>query len=445
MLVRSAPKHRPQLERFCLPFLYSTLTIRRQLTIVERGSKRDPEPSRIRRVEVEDKGGRGARPAGRNANQKHRRTTGATANSNERRHATRFDGHTRNKQDEGHEARRPREEHIPFDRRSPEQVAHGVAMNDLLKSTITPREKQVFERLLRLAPKAQELSPGSPSQVEKDTNAAPLSTEPEDVVMPDGAAPQFSSPVLQQLAASTMQHRKAEKDTTQNEKLSTPLSREAQESIADIEQKFHRAKTDEELWQQLNTYILNPVGALKLDGAEQALSTLPKAPKKKAPAASEAVSITPELLTEHLPRYLLAYMRESAQSFPSSLRPLSLFSCLRNLGPSTLALGASTELYNAHMSALYAHYPTDLGAITDVLAEMDHQAYSFDDETLRLLARIDSDAWRFQRGHGGKGLQALWTMERTWRGVKAIKRWRAVVMERMQEEALRLAQSEVGA
>ncbi|WPH00531.1 Hypothetical protein R9X50_00336000 [Acrodontium crateriforme] len=448
MLVRSASKQRPQLERFCLPFLYSTLTIRRELTVIDRGSKQDSEPPRFRRVEVGDQDRRGTRTAGRTANQRHRKTSEVTARSNERSRASRFNDRfvKKNEQLERFETKRPREEHIPFDRRSPEQLSDGADKNDLTKTTITPREKKAFERLLKLLPsKEKETSPRSPSEVGNGANAAPLCEAQEDDITRDAAVPQFSSPVLQQLASSAMGHQKAQDDTKSTEETITPISREAQESIADIEQKFHRAKSDEELWQRLNTYILDPVGVLNLDGAKHSARRPPKSSKKTTPPAIETTSITPELLTEHLHRYLLAYMRESAQSFPSSLRPLSLLSCLRNLGPSTLALGASTELYNAHMSALYAHYPTDLGAITDILAEMDHQAYSFDDETLRLLARIDSEAWRFQRGHGGKGMQALWTTERMWRGVKAIKRWRAVVIERMQEEALRLAQSEIGA
>ena len=344
-------------------------------------------------------------------------------------------------------------DHVPFE--TPEDTQ--AADLDLDGSTITPREREAFEKLFKM-------KKGTESTSEKTDVAKKRKPERElglDAIL-DAAVqnikprerppPQFPA-ALRPMAEEARERQR----TTRPATAETYKDQAIQEDLDRITALMDKAGTDVDLWNILNTHLLNRVAALGLDPAttskqkaavkawheiETSLRRAAKQNPAKSPSRRAPVSDL-TILTANLSTHLQHFMTLMPSTFPSSLLALNLLPTLKSLGPSAFALGASSSLYNAHMRALYTAYgPSALHTIADTLREMDREVYDFDEETLALLLRIIKDAKKYRRGNGGPGLFALWNTESTGRGVKGMLQWRVIVEEKRQEGALRRAREE---
>ncbi|KAF2772467.1 hypothetical protein EJ03DRAFT_333951 [Teratosphaeria nubilosa] len=219
------------------------------------------------------------------------------------------------------------------------------------------------------------------------------------------------------------------------------------------------ATSDVELLRTLETHVLGRVVALNLDTTpqseyEQRILRLFKIQREKAHRRSSSAGDRSskwsvanqndlEIMTVNFPDHLLHYMTTSTQNFPGSLLPLNLLAVLKRFGPSVFALGATTQLYNAHLRLLYSKFPFDLHAVVEVLEEMDRAVYSFDQDTEAILVEILRDAKKYgQRREGGPALEVIWRSAKMRRALRGVLEWRDEMARRREEEALKRAREE---
>lgn len=489
----SAPV-RQRCDRTFLPFLYSTPTIRRQISNTSagryEGSPRPYTPSGIVEKASSD-GGRESPSLPRRA----RLVNSARAQDRGYGRPQEWEGGRRpsqGKSNDGHARldtrgsakRTTREESIPFEHQTKKNAEETkVDWQGMESSSITPHERRIFEQLMLAVSKRNEssevaMAPTSAKEKSKPKNTpetkalraakkalkAKDSDEDPEIVevgaeapldnveassaiteapshkveafsdkvetLPDRVEePEFEeplSPILHKVLSKASESRLAPNATTSSTTKYPGLSAEAKQSLAQVGRIFAQAKTDEDLWTLLEKFVLHELEKMNLDGRS------PKAKSTQTEANETTLNLraTAFLLAEHLADYLLIYLKTAETNFPSSHFPISLLPYLRSLGPATYALGASTALYNTHMAAYYARFPTDLYIVTDTLAEMDRLAYAFDGDTLLLLQRIETDARNLRLGKGGLGLKALWSTERALKGLRDVRHWKGVVKER---------------
>lgn len=360
---------------------------------------------------------------------------------------------------------------VPFEN----AAQNAVAGFDQDKSTITPRERKAFEKLfgaqkVKEVKKAAEDDDDEKSKAKERGSKGKVRKPAQELGLDDildnamdsiksqerRTKPRFPD-VLRPMAEEARDKQKARlADTREN--LRTEAVKRDLDTVNGL---LDEAKTDLDLWKTLQEYVLNRVAALDLDqpgtrrqqiGAkawEALKSRLRKEteeanvrktnPAKRTTPFFDASISDLNTLTANLPAHLLHFMHLMRTSYPSSLLPLNLLPTLKALGPSAFALGASTQLYNAHLSLLHAKFPTHLPNLLDVLAEMDREVYAFDDETLGIVQGVLKSVSRAQYGHEGPGVRALFQSEKVRKGVVGLERWRGIIEERRQEDALRKA------
>ncbi|KXT18781.1 hypothetical protein AC579_8247 [Pseudocercospora musae] len=265
-------------------------------------------------------------------------------------------------------------------------------------TTMTPRELRVFEQLFRhgvkTKPDESKKKFISRTQQEFPELLQPLAEEAEN---------------LRQLAALEARAEKLNKKQPECEDFEIKDKQSRQ-----IKKRMDGAQTDVELFQVLESEVFSRVRGLGTDG-----------PSDSAKYAD-------------LPALLRHYVSLIEKHFSGSPLGLVLLPELRKLGPSAFALCASTGLYNQHMRMLWQKY-TDVDGIVDILAEMDKEVFSFNDDTLELLDQMFVQADAARRGHLGPGRRALWSTDRKERALVKLSKWRTIAGERSEAAALREA------
>ncbi|KAK1053260.1 hypothetical protein LTR12_003632 [Friedmanniomyces endolithicus] len=339
-------------------------------------------------------------------------------------------------------------EGVPFEDGAQELIAGRDPDSD---STITPREKKVFEKLLSLsranaASTASEHGKPRPAKSARNLGLDGV-LEPARANARERPPPQFPA-ALRPLAEEARDKQRAsrlaratESDSVKDKAILTDLNR--------TNALLDDAPSDLDLWQALQTHLLSRVSILELDGppktprlqaAVNSYRNLPAQTRVKRPPTKPLSDL--DLLTANLPPNLLYYLSLNTNNFPTSLLPLNLLPSLHSLGPTAFALGATTQLYNAHLALLHRHYPANVSSINSVLAEMDRQVYAFDDETLGVVDGVLRMAARFKYGHSGPGPRSLLAMEGFERDVVALGRWAKVMRGRREEAAVRKVREE---
>ena len=282
-------------------------------------------------------------------------------------------------------------------------------------TTITPNEAKAFEGLLRL-PRREKGEKQGPS-----SGGLKHSASVEDHDLATSKDTSHYSPALLRIAdkaregeekqlakrqAQTSQLRTREEYTA----LTSPsdaMKRAVQREIGEVTGEMKRANTDVEVWQILWERVLKRVKTL----TQPAPKERKKAKKKKqeivgledhsSETGTEAQVAYPSqedgktsadlaLLTHTLPTHLQRTFNLLRSSYPRSPLSLAILPTLKSLGPQAFALGASTRLYNQHMSRVYDLY-RDITGVAQILVEMDREVYGYNTATLELLTRILAD------------------------------------------------------
>ncbi|KAK4574149.1 hypothetical protein LTR86_001910 [Recurvomyces mirabilis] len=346
------------------------------------------------------------------------------------------------------------EENVPFEHAADEQRA-GF---DPDTSTITPRERQTFEKLFSLQKQAKPPRQGDETGLQKHKPQstsldAILDSAMSDITTRSRPPPKF--PVaLQPMAEEARSRNQLTTTLAIRTNDDSARSKEIQRDYTHVTKLMTSAPSDQETWKILKGLVLNRVAALRLDvqGESTTYQTqagkswaktetnILKRKKQKASVFKDAPNLSElQILTVNLPAHLQDFMGYMSTHFPSSPLPLNLLPALKKLGPSALALGVTTTLYNSHISLLHTHHPTAVPTIVEVLEEMDREVYVFDDQTLEVVEKVLRSLSGYRHGHSGKAVQILFSSDRVTRGVEDLTEWRRTMLSRRQEEALRKA------
>ncbi|KAI7226226.1 hypothetical protein KC365_g9521 [Hortaea werneckii] len=340
-------------------------------------------------------------------------------------------------------------DHVPFEKIEDNREA-GLGLES---STMTPQERNAFQKLFEIKPKDKGGAARRGKENDLDTI---LDSAVDNIKQRDRPAPQFPAS-LQAMAQEAKARRQAERDSKEDAREQVragKIRKDLEKATALLES----AETDLELWARTKKHILNRVAALELDATptlhqqaaakawqkQQAVETKHNTPESRS---DESVYVSDlDILTTNLPLLLTRFMQIAQTNFPASPIDLNILPTLKSLGPSAFALGATTQLYYAHIAALFTRYgPTSLPTIAEVLREMDREVYEFDEETIWLIIKTIKSAKKYRQGHGSRGQEALWSMESAGRGVKEMLSWREIVETKRQEAALRKVREEEAA
>ncbi|KAK5684348.1 hypothetical protein LTS10_004215 [Elasticomyces elasticus] len=333
----------------------------------------------------------------------------------------------------------PTSEGVPFEDTAQELVAGRDPADST--STITPREKKVFEKLLGLSKD----KPTTTTQTKDSSSGtgldAILDSAITNIKQHERPPPQFPD-ALRPLAEEAREKQRAQRAARAEE--TTARSKTIQADLSRTNKLLDAAPTDILLWEILNKHVLNRAVYLRLDAVppstasiktKEALRKFNKIRNKPSAKTKESEL---EILTANFPQWLMRYLEICARDFPTSVLPLNLLPTLHALGASVLALGASTQLYNAHLRLLHKHFPHHLPSFASVLAEMDRLVYPFDEETLEIVDDVLKGVNRYQHGHAGPGPQALFKMEGMQvQGLNVLTRWRRIMGKRREEAAVK--------
>ncbi|KJX98607.1 hypothetical protein TI39_contig402g00020 [Zymoseptoria brevis] len=296
-------------------------------------------------------------------------------------------------------------DHVPF-----EGTAGALSpLQRLEGSTMTLREMEVFRRILN---KTAESPTAETGRVSSRLDAAP-------------EFPEALRPLVDEAKDLQAQKAKEMSSKPQQQSASTgaQLAPRAQEYLSSTRKLMDTARTEAALWDVLQTKVFQKVESLQLESRHK-------------PSGGMIRDLN--VLTATLPTLLLHFMTLIETSFPRSSLGVMLLPALEKRGPSAFALGATTGLFNHHMSFLYKQY-SDLDAIVEILAQMDKNVYNFNSDTRELLAMIFDDADAASSGQAGPALEALWSTDRRQRALTKLRAWDKVVVQRLHADAIRLA------
>ena len=154
-----------------------------------------------------------------------------------------------------------------------------------------------------------------------------------------------------------------------------------------------------------------------------------------------------EILTRLYPSILLLTLRHLVKSHPLSLQTHRLLPLVRQLGPTSYILGATTPFYNTHLLLRWKVY-SSLSEVCGILVEMERGAVEFDRGTAKLLREIseeraadlhdsfsvqDDEQPQQRQQARGKGWWLMPEQQAWW---PKVEEWRAVIARRLEEKGL---------
>lgn len=319
------------------------------------------------------------------------------------------------------------------------------------KSTITDSERKAFQRLfgnLVFQPKQQPLPPDTDEESSLDSVL-------EDVLIKHRARSNRDSPSLKipsiRSVAEVLIGRKSNHDQETIRDITgdnNSLEALQKQQYDRVEGLLHAAKTDVELWNVLETEVFSIIRELDLDGAAANTEM-----KGKGNSCRETPILKPTIeniceeidrasglaiIGPNYPSFLVIAVRQLRQEFPSSSLSLTILPTVKDLGRGSYVLGASTVLYNELISLAWLTY-ADFECIEELLQDMDNSGVDFDGNTLELLESIHDEARKACMGRFGATVAAVWEMDRFTDGWRKLERWRDIIKDRMQAEAIRKA------
>lgn len=318
------------------------------------------------------------------------------------------------------------------------------------RSTITDSERKAFQRLfgnLVFQPEQQPLPPDAAEESSLDSVL-------EDVLIKHRARSNQASPDLKipsiRSVTEVLIGRKSNRDqetirdiTGDNNSLEALQKRQYDR----VKGLLHAAKTDVELWNVLETEVFSIIRELDLDGAAANTEMKGKGNSCRATALKPTIEDICEeidrasglaIIGPNYPSFLVIAVRQLRQEFPSSSLSLTILPTVKDLGRGSYVLGASTVLYNELISLAWLTY-ADFECIEELLQDMDNSGVDFDGNTLELLESIHDEARKACMGRFGATVAAVWEMDRFTDGWRRLERWRDIIKDRMQAEAIRKA------
>ncbi|CAK4034747.1 Hypothetical predicted protein [Lecanosticta acicola] len=305
-----------------------------------------------------------------------------------------------------------RDGYLPF-----EDGTQGSSILDRVdRGTMTPRELEIFEELLRKGAQVKQPQKEPASRRKTSDQGYRPDSKRYGASAQDRPGAKFPEAIRHLAEESAELRQKA-----------TAVDTSAEEYQASVKSIMDLASTDADAWRILEDHVFQTLRAIGLDSKDQA-------------ARDEEKTRDLQLLTNTLPDLLLHVMRLMDNRFPSSPYGLAVIPALRKIGPSAFTLGATTDLFNEHMRIIYRQY-SDVDAVVEVLSEMDKEVYDYNADTKDIIQSIFTHANVAARGHLGPGLQAFWSTDRKTRSLEKLKRWVGTIESRIYEAEVRRAMS----
>lgn len=202
-----------------------------------------------------------------------------------------------------------------------------------------------------------------------------------------------------------------------------------------IDDLLTSSKTDRELWETLHREVFAQVRQLDLDG------TVPK-PKKDSRARNTKPGPDPRIFFSNYPHHLLTALTTLRTHFSASQLALSILPTVKNYGRSSYALGATTALYDKLLRTAWLQQ-SSYSMLVSLLTDMHNGAVEFSADTLTLLDQVIKEHTMARSGKLGIGMQTVYGLDQFNQGISEIKKWRAVVAERVGIEDGRRAKGTV--
>lgn len=187
------------------------------------------------------------------------------------------------------------------------------------------------------------------------------------------------------------------------------------------------AKTDRDLWEILHREVFDQVRALDLD------SVTPKKRETRSrtsKAAQTPAPTDPKILFSNYPHHLLTALTTLRTHFPASALPMALLPTIKALGRSSYALGATTALYTHLLRTAWlqqSSYPL----IVSLLTDMHNGAIEYSADVLGVLDQVIKEFDMARSGRLGREMQMVYGMEQFGEGIREVRKWRAIVAERV--------------
>ena len=394
-------------------FLFQTKTIRRWYN--------DQPDARLGRSDIEDSSiGRHRHPSASFKPHRYRRQFEESSNFVRRSDASR----RHQNQESNFRQESSREEHdeqdietenvefVPFE--GIENTTSSTLSGLSSSSSLTENEKRAFQKLQDLAPKdpipkaAATAQPASLRRAQRKTFQSSL-----DALLDEALSE------LDPQQASRQSRSSHQSEQVQPEKLpKTRIRRnERKDERARIRRRLGRCRTDFELWEVLETDILNPIAGSYTETSLSKFSK--KSPQHKIRKVEEKYM---RLMGSSVSLLLVEAAQVLREQFPTSLLSTSIIPRLRQAGPLAFALGASTKLFNQHLSQS-AEKNEDIPAVVELLTEMDRDIIEPDEETVAILTRVLELSNQVRQGAYGEAVESLWQTDRMRNAVKDIQRW----------------------
>lgn len=375
----------------------------------------------------------------------------------ERRDRSRLEKEAHVPFERSHESRNDRDANFPFERQPGAKPRDSYAELELEGSTITPKERKAFESLLSLQKSRSAAGrQDGKARVKEGGEATPAAGLDAMLAAEGGkvdADGRRSSEMPEALRALVRESRQKKSEGLQGtatqaqpveslrETSGPVISQAASKELHSVSKAIETATTDAQVWQVLHERVLSRLpktDSLPLTNTRKQRAKVKEGtPTPEHSIANNETKVAP-LLAETLATHLTQTFTHLATSFPTSHLPLNILPTLKTFPLSVQQLGASTKLYNQHMRLLYERYADNPG-IVDMLAEMEAHGVGFDSGTLEVLDDVLVYAREAGRGEHGAGVRIAWEMERTRGALRETVSWRRRIVERVEEEAIRLA------
>ena len=127
------------------------------------------------------------------------------------------------------------------------------------------------------------------------------------------------------------------------------------------------------------------------------------------------------ILRRNYAEYCLHTLRLFRRNHPTSVYALNVLATIKELGPISYVLGASTDLYNEFLFLQWTQY-SDLHGMAETMAEMRNQGIEGNDVTVALIKGIARQRRRAKSSFAGPVMKAWWYMRGNvegWRRMQA--------------------------
>ncbi|KAJ4346366.1 uncharacterized protein N0V89_010295 [Didymosphaeria variabile] len=358
-------------------------------------------------------------------------------------------------------SRRSRSEHdVPFEGEELPPVINDAKVNR--KTTITGSERAAFEKLYKKFNNAEqkEFDEHELDQIadeyyeDDDDNSKDRSPESIDSIFDavlSGKTPrtdtQFSpvrarskksrtdmETLAREILAPEEEHEKRKKKEAAAQK--QVRIRDLRNSEKDrVKALLEAAPTDQALWAVLEKEVFSVIRGMDLENGFLARIN-PKSLKSNVQRAaaglksSEISASDPTIVYPNYGYHLLTAAHTLRSNFPASPLMFNILPTIKSLGRSSYALGANTALYKVLIRTAFRQNHS-YAQVCSLLQDMDNGGIEYDYGVANLVDEMLDTHHAADKGHYGRGMQAMMRLEFYGEGADKLRAWRSAIRRRL--------------